>query len=171
MHSTVTDEAVQGILAGYGITDAPHPTHESYQLWRADLLSNCKEGWKITEEAEIFVDLDAHKTESILIRHHETYNEGNEATRVKRVARQFTLHGDDESSIQHMQAVITQISNPYGQSLNLRNESCDFTTEEFVSGETGTITNQQSENIPLDKDSFAEFSNLLEETALYLRRG
>lgn len=169
-HSMITNDMVQSILAGYGITDTPHPTHDSYQLWRANLLSDCQEGWKITEEAEIFMDLDEHKTESILIRHNETYNENGEATRTKKVARQFTLHGDDESSVQHMQAIITQISTPYGQSLNLRNETCDFTTETFVSGETGTVSNQQWENIPLDKDSFAEFSNLLEETSLSLRR-
>jgi hypothetical protein len=166
--SILTNEMVDYFMGGYGIFDAPHPTHESYQLWRANLLSNCQDGWKVSEEVELFVDLDEHKTETIYVSNNQTYAEKGEISKVKKVSRVYTVHDENNSSSQQLETSITQMTNPFGQSINMRNELTKRTQEPFTVADPGIITSHQEEPIALNEDSFLTFQRLIEDTAHYL---
>ncbi len=163
----LTNERVNNFLAGYGVADIPHPNHEMYRLWRANLLSNCQKGWKVSEEVELLVDYTDRKSETILITTNENYAEEGEIIKTKRLARVYEMYEDITSS-QKIESAIHQIDNSYGRSLNMQLQVTELDHSPFVLGDTPTVTRRQVENIALDHDSFSTFRGLVEDATLYL---
>jgi len=164
----LNDDIVR-ILEGYGIADIPHPTHDIYRLWRANLLSNCQKGWKVSEEVEMFVDMKEHSIETIKIGVDEQYEEDGIVSRTKEVSRVYNIIDDSGASGQEFVSTLIQIDDDYGRTVHLRNELAKKEIQPFIPGDPGVVLSSESENLTLDYDNFNAFKHLLDDATHYLK--
>lgn len=164
----ITQSDIHRILQGYGIHDIPHPTHESYRLWRANALSSCKKGWDISEEVELFVDMQEHKTETIKVKVNEKYQESDSISHTKQISHVFNIAEESGAYSQTLESSLIQIHNKHGRVLHLYNELTQKEHQPFVLGDKGIVLKNETESIKLDLDAFNAFRGLLEDATSYL---
>jgi len=166
----LTAEDIAHILEGYGVSDIPHPTHEIYRLWRANLLSNCQKGWKLSEEVEMFVDMQEHKTETIKVNIDEQYQEEGITSRTKQISRVLSINDDSGATGQQFESSIIQVDNDYGRTVHLQNNLMQKEFHPFVAGDPGVVLKSTSENVTLDLDSFNAYKGLIEDATSHLQQ-
>jgi hypothetical protein len=158
-------DALAAILKGYGIDDAPHPSHDDYRLWRANLLSNCQQGWKVAEQVELLVYMEDNKTDTVKVSVHEEYNQDGTVNRVKQISKSTT---ETDSSIRKSESKLMQVDTYFDRELSLVEEMIETEYDPFIKGNPGPVLAHETEASPINQASFKTFKSLLDETAEYL---
>lgn len=168
-HAPILPEDVDRILAGYGVTEVPNPDNDTFILWRAELMSRCKAGWRVFEYAKLLTDFTMNNTETIEISNTQTFSEDGEVSVVKTISKNYELVDDSNHFTQSHSNTAVSIANAYGASFHLRAEVVDKELDPFVLNDSGKIISDKTSPIPLTEDSFNDFKRLLDDSVAYLR--
>jgi len=177
------DETVNQILSGYQIGDIPHPSHDEYRLWRANLLSNCQDGWKLSEKVEILVGMEEHNTEVLQISVNEEFQQKGIVSRVKEISHVYIedcdVSNDPDSAAnsgnsaqnhtKKFESKLTQIDEDYSRVLSLRKISTEKEYDPFVVGDEGKVLSKETKVLPMNQRNFNIFKSLLDNAALFLQ--
>jgi hypothetical protein len=162
------NEKVARILNGYGIKDIPHPSQVEYSLWRANLLSNCKEGWRLSEEVELFVDMQENTTDTVKIGVREEYQEGVKVSREKYLSYIHTTHAPSGERVDQNISTLLQVDSDYGRALYISSEAIVKELDPFIENDDSTVLAHHIEALPIDGESVRIFDALIKDATTYL---
>jgi hypothetical protein len=165
----VSSADTEHILNGYHLGDIPHPDHDSYRLWRANLFSLCTNGWKTSEYVNLFTGITQHNSESIEISQSTEYTADGNPQTVRTIARTYDMFDDTGAMIQKYADSAIELETPFSHTVRLRRDVAEIKDDPKEPGKqiVGSI---KSERIPLDEDSFNGFAGLIEDATLALRQ-
>jgi hypothetical protein len=166
---TLDTEFISRVLAGYGVPYIPHPDHESYQLWRANLMSQCENGWTVYEYARLFLDMTESTTKSIELSSTQSLSNEGEVSVIKTLSSNYDLTDGSGEFAQYLSSTAVTMTNTYGTTLRLRQESVDVKLDPFTINDPGEVVHSTSTAIPLTHDSFNNFKRTIDDTIHYLK--
>ncbi len=168
INPTLTGSTLESILAGYGVAEIPHPSHESYQLWRADFLSACQDGWKTTEQVTLLTGLTDTATETISVKNELLYQEGGEVLRTKEVGLSNLLAEPNSMTTQETATRLTQEEGKIGIDISLQEEVITKEIDTIVVN-NDTVVEIKRETLPVTSTSLRKFKDICTEAKLYLQ--
>ena len=167
----LTNDTLASFLAGYHLSHIPHPTHESYQLWRADLLSNCQKGWKTTESTTLITGVSESTEETIQVRKEIYYQDGGDIYSRHEIVHSNILNDPRESpSVQIVSTALDEEIDPFGKSIHAVKRVTHEEHHPFVYGYVEKSEDVYIEDAPLDEKTLATFTRMSNTAKDLLKR-